>query len=143
MLLFVKNVEQIFCAEMCRGRPYHPQSLGCLERFNKGFHTWEKDLPEANNCDELTLLRYLYVYNNRRHRVTKEKPVVRYLCVCTLHRLYASPPSSWEYPSTVQTPEEMSDLLKSQYDIPVLEAKFPIHGLVIHEVFVYCKVFCF
>ena len=63
---------------MIHGRPYHPQSQGCIESFNKGIKKILETLYLENNKNFILssmLLDVLYIYNNNKHSSTKFKPI--------------------------------------------------------------------
>ncbi|KAG0437190.1 Transposon Tf2-6 polyprotein, partial [Dictyocoela muelleri] len=71
----VKNICRQFGVTMIHGRPYHPQSQGQIERFNR---TIKERLRKSLSNDDKNwsdiINRIVYFYNNNIHSATKMKP---------------------------------------------------------------------
>ncbi|KAG0432006.1 Pro-Pol polyprotein [Dictyocoela muelleri] len=71
----VKSICRQFGVKLIHGRPYHPQSQGQIERFNR---TIKERLRKTLSNDDKKwtdiLNRIVYFYNNNVHSATKMKP---------------------------------------------------------------------
>ncbi|XP_065182549.1 uncharacterized protein LOC135813378 [Sycon ciliatum] len=86
----VRSVFAMFGVTIQTGAVRHPQSQGCVERFNRTLLTlMRKVLSESSdwNADLNTLL---YFYRNRPHSATKISPMEA-ICGWTPHQLIADP----------------------------------------------------
>ena len=66
-----------FCSEFRHGRPYHPQSQGCVEGVNKTLIKALASIAIAKGVpwDEL-LVEITASYNNKIHSTTNETPKI-------------------------------------------------------------------
>lgn len=73
----VKEVLDYFKISSIHGRPYHPQSQGQVERFNRTIKSRIRKCFEFNQFDWYNHIdRIVYYYNNTAHRSTGMKPFV-------------------------------------------------------------------
>ncbi|CAC5418806.1 unnamed protein product [Mytilus coruscus] len=111
------EVVSIFKTRQIHGRPYHPQSQGRVERFNRTLTEYfrkemslEKDWPSK-------LPEFYYNYNNRVHKSTKPS---------TPYQLYFkrpnfAPPIDEQLPFVLLTEDERKFLAQAHLDVEVEE----------------------
>lgn len=77
-----RNVHEIlnyYTIKRVTGRPYHPQSQGQIERFNRTLKSRLRKSMQTGNFNYLKQLnKIVYNYNNSPHRATKIKPSILY-----------------------------------------------------------------
>lgn len=73
----VNEITNRYKIKHVRGRPYHPQSQGVVERFNKTIKRRLRATLNSNDNNWVDHLdRIVYYYNNNKHRATGIKPFV-------------------------------------------------------------------
>ena len=73
----VEEVLRSFTMQEVHGRPYHPQSQGQIERFNRTLKSRIRRTVDPQNFRWLDIIDdVVYLYNNTTHRATKLKPIL-------------------------------------------------------------------
>ncbi|KAG0427963.1 Pro-Pol polyprotein [Dictyocoela muelleri] len=73
----VDNILEQFNIESIHGRPYHPQSQGQIERFNRTIKSRLRKSFQLNEFNWIKKIdKIVYFYNNSFHRATGIKPFI-------------------------------------------------------------------
>ncbi|VDI67756.1 Hypothetical predicted protein [Mytilus galloprovincialis] len=107
------DVIDVFKTRQIHGRPYHPQSQGRVERFNRTLTEYFRIQMSVHKDWPSELQEFYYNYNNRVHKATK--PATPYQLF--FQRPNFAPPVDEQIPFTILTQEERLFLTTAHLDV--------------------------